>query len=93
MTIDREQLARIKQRIADEYPEFKGVEPKIHEKRIKPQAELYAKLDMGVPKQFINIYRLRFERTVMTEDQVPIQRILLVTLDENFEIIKIAESR
>lgn len=93
MKIDHARLAEVKKKIADEYPEFKDVEPRIYEERIKPQAELYAKLDMGVPKQSVNIYRLRFERTVTTEDQVSIERILLVTLDENFEIIKIAESR
>ncbi|MBE0433253.1 hypothetical protein IBX73_07290 [candidate division WOR-3 bacterium] len=93
MTIDRQHLDKIKQKIADEYPEFKDIEPQISEKRIKPQESVYEKLDMGVPKQFINVYRLRFERTVTTTDKVPIERILLVTLDENFEIIKIAESR
>jgi hypothetical protein len=46
-----------------------------------------------VPKQFRHIYRLKFMRVIETEDKVPIDRILLVTLDENFEIVKISESR
>lgn len=93
MMIDRRHLDLIKQKIADQYPEFKDVEPQISEKRIEPQESVYEKLDMGAPKHFVNVYRLRFERTITTADKVPIERILLVTLDENFEIIKIAESR
>ena len=93
MLIDREHLEKIKKEIADQYPEFKDVEPEISEKTIRPQDAIYRKLDMGVPKQFKSIYRLKFERVVMTADETPIDRILLVTLDENFEIVKVVESR
>lgn len=93
MLIDRRHIERIKEKIGAQYPEFKGVEPKVSEKTIKPQDGLYKKLDMGVPKQFKNVYRLKFEKTVRTADEVPIDRILVVTLDENFQIIKIVESR
>jgi hypothetical protein len=91
--IDRAQIDRVKRKIAQDYPEFKDIEPKVTEKDVKPQDELYKKLKMGVPKQFRHIYRLQFTKSVRTADQVPIERILLVTLDENFEIIKVIESR
>ena len=93
MMIDRRHIDRIKEEIGAQYPEFKGVEPKISEKTIKPQDAIYKKLDMGMPKQFKSIYRLKFEKTVRTEDEIPIDRILVVTLDENFQIVKIVESR
>ena len=93
MLIDRRHIERVMRRVAEEYPEFKGIEPMVTEKEIKPQDEIFQKLNMGVPKQFRHIYRLKFTRIIETEDKVPIDRILLVTLDENFEIIKISESR
>jgi hypothetical protein len=93
MLIDRSRIDQIKKRIAHDYPEFEGIEPKITEKEIKPQDEIYEKLDIGVPKQFRHIYRLTFKKVIETEDKIPIDRILLVTLDENLEIIKITESR
>lgn len=91
--IERHHIEKVMQKIAEEYPEFKGIEPKVTEREIKPQDEIFRKLQMGVPKQFRHIYRLKFARVIETEDKVPIDRILLVTLDENFEIIKISESR
>ena len=93
MLIKRHHIERVMQKIAEEYPEFKGIEPKVTEKEIKPQDEIYQKLEMGVPKQFRHIYRLKFAKIIETEDKVQIDRILLVTLDEDFEIIKISESR
>jgi hypothetical protein len=93
MLIDRRHIEKVMQKVAQDYPEFKGIEPIITERDIEPQDEIFQKLDMGVPKQFRHIYRLRFTKIIETEDRVPIDRILLVTLDENFEIIKVSESR
>ena len=93
MLIDRIHIDKVMKKIAEDYPEFKGIEPKITEKEVRPQDEIFRKLDLGVPKQFRHIYRLKFTKVVQTEDRVPIDRILMVTLDENFEIIKITESR
>jgi hypothetical protein len=93
MLIDRQHIEKVMQKIAEEYPEFEGIEPKVTEKEIKPQGGIFEKLKMGVPKQLRHIYRLKFARVVETEDNVLLDRILLVTLDENFEIIKISESR
>lgn len=93
MLIERHHIEKVMQKISEEYPEFKGIEPKVTEREIKPQDEIFRKLQMGLPKQFRHIYRLKFARVIETEDKVPIDRILLVTLDENFEIIKISESR
>ena len=93
MDINRDHIERIKKKIAREYPEFRDIEPKITEKDITPQDEIFQKLDMGVPKQLRHIYRLKFTKVVEAKDRVPLDRILMVTLDENFEIIKIIESR
>lgn len=93
MKIGRSQIDRVKRKIAKDYPEFKGIEPRVTEKDVKPQDEWYKKLDLGVPKHFRHIYRLQFTKSVKTADRVPIERILMVTLDENFKIIKIIESR
>jgi hypothetical protein len=93
MRIERRHIEKVMQKIAAEYPEFKNIEPKVTEREIKPQDALFEKLQMGVPKQFRHIYRLKFSRVIETEDKVLIDRILLVTLDEDFEIIKISESR
>jgi hypothetical protein len=91
--IGRSQIDRVKRKIAKDYPEFKGIEPRVTEKDVKPQDEWYKKLDLGVPKHFRHIYRLQFTKSVKTADRVPIERILMVTLDENFKIIKVIESR
>ena len=93
MLIDRKHIDKIKNEIAARYPEFRDVEPEVSEKVIKPQDAIYKKLDMHVPKQFKSIYRLKFEKVVRTADEISIERILLVTLDENFDIVKIVESR
>lgn len=93
MLIKRAEIERIKKKIAHEYPEFKDIEPQVTEKEVGPQDDVYRKLKLGVPKQFRHIYRLKFTKVVEATDKVPIDRILLVTLDENFEIIKIIESR
>lgn len=93
MLIDRERIDRIKKKIAEDYPEFKDIEPEVTAKEIEPQSDVYEKLELGVPKQFRSIYRLKFEKIVKTADEILMERILLVTLDENYEIIKIVESR
>ena len=93
MQINRNRIEEIKKKIAREYPEFKDIEPMITEKDIGPQDEIFQKLDMGVPKQLRHIYRLKFTKVVEAKDSVSLDRILMVTLDENLEIIKIIESR
>ena len=91
--INKKQLNNVKKKISQEFPEFKGIEPKITEKKIAPQEELYRKLELGAPKQFRSVYRLQFKKTIQTVDHVAIERILTVTLDEQGEIIKITQSR
>ncbi len=93
MLIDREHMERIKKKIAEDYPEFKDVEPEVTSRQIEPQSGVFEKLSLGAPKQFRNIYRLKFARIINTADENLIERILFVTLDENFEIIKIVESK
>jgi hypothetical protein len=91
--IDRKKLDKIKKRIFKEFPEFKGVEPKVKEKKIRPQSTLYKKLSLGTPKRFKKIVTLKFKKKIKTVDQIEIERILTVTLDEENKIIKVTESR
>ncbi len=91
--ISERQIRRIKRHIAKEFPEFKGVQPVLTEKIIRPQSSLYKKLSLGVPKRLRRIFRLRFTKTIETVDHTEIERILTVSLNEQGEIIKIAESR
>lgn len=91
--IDQRQIERIKKMVAREFPEFKGIEPKIVEREIKPQYRVFKKLDLGVPKQLKHIYQMQYKKTIETEDHISIERILTITLDEKGEIIKITESR
>ena len=41
--IDSRKINRIKRKISKEFPEFKGVRPKITEKLISPQDSIYRK--------------------------------------------------
>jgi hypothetical protein len=91
--IDRKKIIRIKKKISKEFPEFMGVEPTVIEKIVKPQDALYKKLSLGVPKQLKRIYRLKFTRIVETVDEIEMERILMVTLNEQGEIIKMTQSR
>ncbi len=91
--IDRKRIMAIKRKISREFPEFKGIEPKITEKKISPQDSIFKKLSLGAPKQFVRIFRLKFEKKIETVDHTEIDRILTVSLDEQGKIIKITESR
>ena len=42
MMIDPKRIEKIKEEIFTKYPEFRGVEPKISEKTVKPQEAIYA---------------------------------------------------
>ncbi len=87
------QMKRITKQITRDFPEFKGVKPKITEKKIRPQDKLYKKLSLGVAKEFRRVYQLSFRKVVQTVDNASIERILNVTIDEAGEIIKITHSR
>ena len=53
--ISQNKITKIKRKISKEFPEFKGIEPKITEKMIGPQDAIYKKLSLGVPKQLVNL--------------------------------------
>jgi hypothetical protein len=91
--IERADIERVKKIVVQKFPEFKGIEPEVTEKEIKPQNDLYNKLSLGIPKHVRRISRLKFMTKAETVDRISIDRILVVTLDENGEIIKITESR
>lgn len=91
--VSQSQLGRIKRKISREFPEFKDVQPVITEKIIRPQSSLYKKLSLGVPKVTRRIFRLKFTKKIETVDHAEIERILMVSLNEQGKIIKITESR
>lgn len=91
--INRKTVKRIKRMVFEKFPEFKGIDPKISERKIKPQSAIYKKLSLGTPKILRKVFRLKFEKKVATADEMEIDRILTVTLNEADEIIKITESR
>jgi hypothetical protein len=91
--MDTKKITKIKRTIFRQFPEFKGVEPKIIEKEIVPQTSVYRKLTLGTPPRKRKIVKMKFTKTVITADRSELERILVVTLDEHYEIIKITESR
>lgn len=91
--IDDKKINRIIRDVLNKFPEFKGIEPKITEKVVPPQHGVYKKLSLGVPKVFRKFFSLQFKRVVKTADAVKLERILIVTLDEQGEIIKISQTR
>ncbi len=91
--IDEKKLKKIKKEIALRFPDFKDVEPKIIKKVISPQKSVYRKLSLGTPKGIKEVYSLQFKKTILTVDAVKIKRILVVSLNEEGEIIKISQSR
>ncbi|MGB9722195.1 MAG: hypothetical protein ACPL28_12045 [bacterium] len=86
-------LKRIKKMINDQFPEFKGIEPKIVKKRITPQKSVYKKLSMGAPEEFRTVFTLHFVRKAKTVDAVVMKQILIVTTDELGQIVKISQSK
>lgn len=91
--ISRKEIERIRKRIIRQFPEFKGIKPKVSEKLIKPQDVIYRKLSLGTPKQLRRIFSLKFKKKIETVDQVEIERILTVTINEQGKVVKITESR
>jgi len=91
--MDKKKITKLKRTIFRQFPEFKGVEPKIIEKEIVPQTRVYHKLTLGRPPQKRKIVKMKFSKTVITADRTELERILTVTLDEQYKIIKITESR
>ncbi len=91
--INKKTVNRIKRMVSKQFPEFKGIDPKILERKVKPQSAIYRKLLLGTPKILGKVFRLKFEKKVTTVDEMEIDRILTVTLNEAGKIIKITESR
>jgi hypothetical protein len=91
--MDKKKITKVKKTIFRQFPEFRGVEPKITEKEIVPQTSVYRKLTLGKPPEKRRIVKMKFSKTVITADRAELERILTVTLDEQYKIIKITESR
>ncbi len=86
-------LKKIKKLIDREFPEFRGIKPKVVKKSIAPQKSVYKKLSLGVPKEIRTVFNLRFEKMAKTADAVSIRQILIVTTSESGEIIKVSQSK
>uniref|UniRef100_A0A7C4XLZ2 Uncharacterized protein n=1 Tax=candidate division WOR-3 bacterium TaxID=2052148 RepID=A0A7C4XLZ2_UNCW3 len=91
--VDEEKIKQIKREIAKRFPDFRDVEPKVVKKTIQPQRGVYKKLALEAPAGIKRVFSLKFKKTVRTVDAVKINRILVVTVDESGEIIKISQSR
>ncbi|MEO0142970.1 MAG: hypothetical protein ABIL70_04525 [candidate division WOR-3 bacterium] len=91
--VDEKKLKKIKKEIMARFPDFRDVEPRLIKKVVAPQKSVYRKLSLGLPKGVKEVYSLQFKKTVRTVDAVKINRILVVTLNEKGEIIKISQSR
>ena len=91
--MDKKKLIKVKRTIFRQFPEFRGVEPKIIEKEIVPKTSVYRKLTLGTPPGKRKIIKMKFMRMVTTADNTELERILLVTLNDRYEITKITESR
>ena len=91
--MDEKKLTKVKRTIFRQFPEFKGVEPKITEREIVPQTSVYRKLILGVPPRKKRVVKMKFTKKVLTADRSELERILIVTLNEHYEIVKITESR
>ncbi|MGQ9465495.1 MAG: hypothetical protein ACUVQ4_07295 [bacterium] len=86
-------LTQIKKKIAKQFPEFAGIEPRVIKKKVAPQKVVFKKLSLGVPKDAKTIFSLRFERKIKTIDAVVMKQILVVTTNELGQIIKISQSK
>ncbi len=68
--INRKTVNRIKRMVFKKFPEFKGIDPKILERKVKPQSAIYRKLLLGTPKILRKVFRLKFEKKVTTVDKI-----------------------
>lgn len=93
MMLETKILSDIKKIISKQFPEFKGIEPKVIKKKIAPQQIVYKKLSLGEPKGAKTVFNLRFERKIKTVDAVVMKQILVVTTNESGQIIKISQSK
>lgn len=91
--MDTKKISHVKRTIFRQFPEFEGIEPEITEKEIVPQTSVYRKLTLGMAPRARKIIKMKFMKTVTTTDGAYLERILRVTLDEHYKIIKITESR
>ncbi|MEO0184692.1 MAG: hypothetical protein ABIL20_02715 [candidate division WOR-3 bacterium] len=86
-------LEKIKKKINKQFPDFKGIEPKVVKKKITPQKNVYKKLSLGAPENIRTVFSLHFVKKVKTVDAVVIKQILVVTANESGEIVKISQSK
>lgn len=86
-------LHRIKKEIEKQFPEFKGIKPKVIEKKIAPQKGVYKKLSLSLPEETRTVFSLRYERKIKTADAIAMKQILIVTADNMGRIIKISQSK
>lgn len=86
-------IKKIQRSIIKEFPEYAQVQPTVTAARIEPQMSIYRKLAMGLPKRGVTVYKMRFKKDVVAEDDVILKKLLTVTFDDEGNIIKITESK
>ncbi len=91
--IDKKIIEKIKREVEKQFPEFKGVRPKVAEKKILPQKEVYKKLSLEVSEDTRTVFSFRFVKKVRMSDNIRMNKILVVTTDKFGQIIKISQSK
>lgn len=86
-------VAKVKQSVIKQFPEFKTIKPLISTVHITPQTSIFKKLALGVPRRPVRVYRMNFTKKVKAEDNVILTRILSATFNEQGHILKITESK
>ncbi len=86
-------LAHIRKVINSQFPEFKGIEPRVVKKKIAPQRSVYKKLSLGIPEKVKTFFSFHYVKRVKTVDSVILKQILIITTDEQGQIVKISQSK
>ncbi len=86
-------LSQINKIIREQFPEFKGIEPKVIKKRITPQKSVFKKLSMGVPDKAKTFLSFHYVKKVKTVDSIVMKQILIITTDERGKIVKVSQSK
>jgi hypothetical protein len=77
----------------ERFPEFRGIEPQVRERRYKVTNRLLAKLGLGGKEAIRTETILTFVREFSAEDGVKIKKILKVHIDAKGHITKFTGTR
>jgi hypothetical protein len=91
--IEQKKIDALIKEITKKFPDYKGIKPELTKKAILPQTRVYQKLSLRMPKAIKHVMSMKFKKMVRTADAVTMERILVVTIDDDGKIIKISQSR